>query len=109
MIFLYASFETHETNDIFFDNFGTVAKNAVLGCIFVLVLMYKQKNINFSIISFIAAKIGKQNEYWMILDNLEESIIILDVDSKIDFVNEKFLELFKAYIDVLELPRPKLI
>ena len=70
-------------------------------------MMWKQKNINYSIISYIFARIRQKNEYWIILDNLEESIIILENESKIDFVNEKFLNQFKEYINQLDLPIAK--
>ena len=37
------------------------------------------------------------------MDNLEESIIILETE-KIDFINEKFLGQFREYIDQLDQP-----
>ena len=64
----------------------------VVVAIAMLIIVWKQKNINTSIINYIAARIRQKNEYWLILDNLEESIVILENQIKIDFVNEKFLD-----------------
>jgi hypothetical protein len=44
-------------------------------------------------------KIQKQSENKFVLDNLEESLIILNKHSKIDFTNEKFIKTFKFHID----------
>jgi nitrogen-specific signal transduction histidine kinase len=52
--------------------------------------------------------IQQKNESRDILESLEESIIIIDGDKTISFVNDKFVNQFKKLIEPLNEP-PKII
>ena len=56
-----------------------------------MALLWQEKNMSSLTISYILTRIREKIQYQEILDNLEESIVILENDDQIDFVNDKFL------------------
>ena len=82
-----------------FDRLTQMGKSAVFALMVILLFVWKQKNMNEFLISYVQARIREKIQYQVILDNLEESIIILGDQNEIDFVNDKFLMQFQRYIN----------
>ena len=70
---------------------SSIIKSGIFGTVIAMALLWQEKNMSSLTISYILTRIREKIQYQEILDNLEESIVILENDDQIDFVNDKFL------------------
>ena len=73
-----------------FDDISFYKKTA-LGAIVVGIFVWKQNGMYSLMVSYILDRIREKNQYQMIFDNLEESIIIMGHGNIVELVNDKFL------------------
>ena len=66
-------------------------KNTAIGAIVIAIFVWKQNGMYSMMVSYILATIREKNQYQMIFDNLEESIIIMGPGNIVELINDKFL------------------
>ena len=68
-------------------------------------LIYFQKEyVSAQNLDFLLQTIGQKHEKKIIMDNLEESIIIIDQNNGIDYMNDTFINHLKEQISELSMP-----
>lgn len=107
MLLLYScskSFEPNEETEIILPSI----KQNILAVFAAGLVVAMESSINKYVLHYIQLMIQQKNESRDILESLEESIIIIDGDKTISFVNDKFVNQFKKLIEPLNEP-PKII